>query len=207
MRRFIILFLSTFSLNAFGQCPDFDSMQERANYLTLLQAQFKTSNEQVKTAIEQKFFCAFPNSFTEMEQLFGFDMETGEAAPLYDYPDGMNTIIFFSELQTIEPSKYYEKYLNINVDGTWQADNIGGAFMIAKKFNEQPDVFCEQLNKRADEELLSVFRFMFDGPHPAKVKDRYSDLQSKLKAKNSRLGALLAQAYQQLLDATDGHGH
>ncbi len=207
MRKVVILLLYIFSLNSFGQCPIFETMQERANYLLDLQTQYKTSNEQQKKGIEQNFFCAFPDSFSEMEQLFGLDMETGDAAPLYNYPDGMNTITFFTELKTIEPSKYYEKYVNININGNWQADNISDAFWISEKFFSEPQEFCQQLNKRTDEELISVFRFMFDGPHPTQVIDRYQEFHSKLKAKNSRLSELLAKAYKQLIDGDDGHGY
>ncbi|MFT7239343.1 MAG: hypothetical protein ACI93L_003443 [Cyclobacteriaceae bacterium] len=107
----------------FGQCPDFESMQELASYLAERQTQHKTANEQQKVDIEQTFFCAFPNSFSEMK--------TGDAAPLYDYPEGMNTIVLFAELKKIEPSKFYEKNVSINVNHDWQADNIGDAFVLA----------------------------------------------------------------------------
>jgi len=103
---------------SFSQCPDFKNVLDRASYLVELQDEYKSASENERLLIESNFFCAFPNSFQEMEQLFGFDMKTGIAAPLYKYPEGMNTILFFSNLQSIDPDEHYQKYVNINLGGT-----------------------------------------------------------------------------------------
>jgi len=205
-RYLLILFFSIPGWASLSQCPDFKNVLDRASYLSEIQVEYKSASESERLLIESNFFCAFPNSFQEMEQLFGFDMKTGIAAPLYQYPEGMNTILFFSNLKSIDPDVYYQKYVNINLGGYWQADNIGGSFGLARKFYEQPEEFCEQLAKRTDEELLSVFHFMFDGPHPDQMKEQYAELQNQLASKNKRLGELLLAAYTKLLTEHDGHG-
>lgn len=63
---------------------------------------------------EQAFFQAFPNSFNEMEQMFGYSEKNGPA-PLYLY--GRAIIHNFSQLNTISDSLYFDKYIRINING------------------------------------------------------------------------------------------
>ncbi|MEQ9099777.1 MAG: hypothetical protein RIF36_18115 [Imperialibacter sp.] len=206
IKHLLLLFLWAFGRTAFCQCPEFENIEDQAAYLTKLREEYPTASETRKLSIESEFFCAFPASFADMERLFGFDMKTGVAAPLYEFPAGMETILFFSNLKSIEPSQYYNRYIDINIDGYWQADNIGGAFVLGKRFRDDPDQFCKQLAKRTDDELLSVFRFMYDGPHPDQMKEGFVEFHSDLSSKNKRLGQLLQIAYAKLLADHDGHG-
>jgi hypothetical protein len=206
IKHLLLLLLWAFGWTAFCQCPEFENVEDQATYLTKLRKEYQTASETRKRSIESEFFCAFPNSFADMERLFGFDMKTGVAAPLYEFPVGMETILFFSTLKSIDPSEYYDKYVDINIGGYWQADNIGGAFALGKRFRDDPAQFCKQLAKRTDDELLSVFRFMYDGPHPDKAKEAFAEFHSKLSSKDKRLGELLQTAYDKVLADHDGHG-
>ena len=60
-----------------------------------------------------------------MEQIFGYDEKSGPA-PLYS--NGDEIIEHFKSLTSIPRGRYYDKYIGINVDGNWQADNIRDAF-------------------------------------------------------------------------------
>ena len=117
-----------------------------------------------------------------MENLFGFDNELG-AAPLYDidlvnkyeyetetgfgvdfyFYNGL--IAFFSRLESIPAEPYYEKYINININGNWQADSITEAFGFHYRLCTDTENACRILSKYSNEEIRSVFRFIFDGPH------------------------------------------
>jgi hypothetical protein len=55
-----------------------------------------------------------------MQAVFGYDNDNG-ASPLYDYPRGANVIQYFSQLESIPDSTYYDKYVRINIDGIWEA--------------------------------------------------------------------------------------
>lgn len=184
----------------------FKSYQEQADTLVSFMTQAQNSNLTEKVKLERKFFCAFPNSFKAMQEIFGFDDVKGEA-PLYNYPNGYDVIEYFGKLNSIPKDKYYEKYININVNGIWEADNIVDAFGFSDRILNDTENTCASLNKRTDNEIISVFRFIFDGPHPINEtnKEIYNQLLPKIKKQNERLGKLLSESYKQLMDEYDGH--
>jgi hypothetical protein len=138
----------------------------------------------------------------------GMSDENG-AAPLYDYPKGENVIQYFSQLQSISDSAYYDKYVRINIDGIWEADNIREAFNFGNRLSIDTDNACKVLSKFSDKEIKSVFRFIFDGPHPDNEMNEgiYKDLKQKIDSQNARLSQLLTESYNELLAEDDGHGH
>ena len=157
---------------------------------------------------EQKFFCSFPNSFKGMQSVFGYDDENG-AAPLYDYPKGENVIQYFSQLESIPDSTYYDKYIRINIDGIWEADNIREAFGFANRLIQDTKNACKILSTFSDKEIKSVFRFIFDGPHPRNEYNEklYDNLKPEIDSHNERLSRLLTESYEKLMAEDDGHGH
>ncbi len=179
---------------------------------------FKNAKQQADTlmkyfdkkqlATDEKFFCAFPDSFKGMQNIFGFDDNKG-AAPLYDYHNGENMIGYFANLNSISKEIYYEKYINICVDGVWEADNIREAFGLADRLINDTEAACSSLSKRADKEIKSVFHFIFDGPHPKNEQNErtYKELLPKLTKQNERLGKLLTDSYSKVIAEDDGHGH
>lgn len=106
---------------------DFETFQEQADSLAAFMNLAKKTDSEAREKWVSKFFCAFPNSFKEMQELFGYDNEKG-AAPLYDYPIGNHVIEYFGNLNSIPKDKYYDKYINICTNGIWEADNIREAF-------------------------------------------------------------------------------
>lgn len=154
----------------------------------------------------ERFFCAFPNSFKEMEDLFGFSEKNG-GAPLYNYVDGAPILEYFKNLTTIPKADYYNKYINICVGGVWEADHIRNAFDFEDKLINDTHAACTELSKRTDEDIASVFRFIFDGPHPQNLGNeyRYKALLPRLNSYSDRLGKLLTGSYKQVMRTTHGH--
>lgn len=177
---------------------------------------FKNSKEQVDTLTkyfdkkqlisDEIFFCAFPNSFKGMQDIFGFDDKNGEA-PLYR--DGEKIITYFANLNSISKAIYYEKYINICVGGIWEADNIREAFGFANRLTNDTEAACSSLSKRTDKEIKSVFHFIFDGPHPKNELNEkiYKELLTILIKQDERLGNLLKESYNNVMSEDDGHGH
>lgn len=184
----------------------FSSIQAQADSLTSFFKMAQVTKNEGKELFDRKFFCAFPNSFEEMEALFGFDEQKGEA-PLYFGGDEL--IYYFSNLTTIPKDEYYNKYININIGGNWQADNIREAFYLDERLRNDTRAVSKSLSKRTDEEIKSVFRFIFDGPHPKNdFNDQiYEDLLPKISRQNERLENLFTRAYRDLIEEHDGHGH
>lgn len=183
----------------------FKDENERADTLKKYVELALTVND--KTYCDRMIFNSFPNSFDGMRKLFGFDNVTKEA-PLYIWPIGDNVIKYFGSILSIPKDTYYEKCINICVNGYWEADNIRQAFGFHKRLSEDTKSVCEVLSNRTDEEIISVFRFIFDGPHPKNDDNAliYDDLSAKLKVNDSRLSDLLKTAYEKVLLQDDGHG-
>ena len=141
-------------------CRDFDfnSVEEQADSILAFMEKATDSSLVNRQKWEQKFFCAFPNSFSGMQTVFGYDNENG-AAPLYDYSKGANVIQYFSQLESIPDSAYYDKYVRINIDGIWEADNIGEAFGFANRLTTDTENACNILARFSDNEIKSVFSF------------------------------------------------
>lgn len=191
-------------------CPDFDfnSAEQQADSLLAFMEKATDSSLTNRIKWEQKFFCAFPNSFKGMQAVFGYDNENG-AAPLYDYPKGANVIQYFSQLESIPDSTYYDKYVRINIDGIWEADNIREAFGFANRIMKDTEKACNVLSNFSDKEIKSVFRFIFDGPHPKNEYNEklYKSLKPEIDSQNKRLSRLLTESYNKLMAEDDGHGH
>jgi hypothetical protein len=197
---------------------DFNSTEQQADSLLAYMEKAKDSNLTDPIIWEQKFFCAFPNSFKRMQSIFGYDDENG-AAPLYltenetySYIDrhiNSDVIGYFSELKSIPNSIYYEKYMRINIDGYWDADNINGAFGFYYQLVSDTETACKTLSKFSDEEVRSVFRFIFDGPHPKNEynEEIFESLKPKIDTQNERLGNLLYESYAIMMAEEDNHGH
>ena len=185
---------------------EFSSIQAQADSLTRYFKMAQVSKDEEKDLYDQKFFCAFPNSFEEMEALFGYDEQKGEA-PLYF--NGDKIIYYFSNLTTISKDEYYDKYVSINIGGNWQADNIREAFYFVDRLQNDTKAASASLSKRTDEEVKSVFYFIFDGPHPKNDTNKrvYDSLLPKVSQQDERLGKLLKEAYHDLMEEFDGHGH
>ena len=196
----------------------FKTYQEQADSLVSFMNQAQQSKSTLKENFEKKFFNAFPSSFKEMQAIFGYDSKKG-ASPLYTSNSQSekylnkrifsDVIGFFSELESIPDSIYYEKYININIDGYWQADNIREAFGFHYRLLNDIENISPVLSQYSDKEIKSVFRFIFDGPHPANDtnKNKYDQLFPKIESMDKRMGKLLNESYSQLLKTDGAHGH
>ena len=197
---------------------DFSSEKERSDSLVAFMEKAKNSDSTERQIWERKFFCAFPNSFEGMQSVFGYDDDKA-AAPLYstdnpthDYIDKRifsDVIGFFSELKSIPDTVYYKKYIRININGNWEADNISGAFGFHYCLINDTENVCKALSAFSAQEIRSVFRFIFDGPHPKNEYNEniYKNLKPEIESQNKRLSRLLTQAYNNLMTEDDGHGH
>ncbi len=184
---------------------DFRSPKEQGDSLVAFMKRSRLSSPDARRVWEQRFFCAFPGSFEDMQLLFGYDSEKGPA-PLYS--SGEKVIEFFSELRSIPDSLYYLKYIKICLDGIWQADNIRDAFGLHQRLLDDTENVCRILSGFQDPEIVSVFRFFFDGPHPAHkhYSELFKLLMIRLDAQGGRYSTLLSQAYNEILAQDDGHG-
>lgn len=190
------------SLNQAFECSNlaYRSIQERANFLIESFNKMKPIETQEQQQLDKLYFCAFPSNFKEMEQMFGFYDKTGPG-PLYYAPHGENIINYFKQLTSIPKEEYYNKYIDICINGVWQADNIRKSFGFGNKLRDDTKAVCSQLSKRTDEEIKSVFHFVLDGLHPGNgsLERLYKILFPKIAEQDDRLKQIFEQAYKETL--------
>lgn len=183
---------------------EYASHQAQADSMMKYYENAKVADSASRMMWEQKLFCAFPNSFEGMEHLFGYD---DEPAPLY-HSDMINGIIpYFCQLSSIPSEAYYNKYIDININGNWQADNINQAFGFHKRLLNDTEAACAVLGLRPVDEVKSVFHFIFDGPHPDHKANKalYKELHAKVSVADERLGNLLAATYDEMISKEHSH--
>ena len=140
-----------------------------------------------------------------MQSVFGYHDETGEA-PLYSNPGG-DIINYFANLNVEDSSLYFNKFINICVGGKWEADNIRQAFGFHNRIVNDSETIFPLLLERKDEEIVSVFEFIFDGPHPDNQtnKEIYSELQRVIPINHNRLEDLLKLGYENVINSEHNH--
>lgn len=191
----------------------FESIQVQADSIHHFALKAMLENTDARSKWERKFFYAFPNSYAIMDSVFGIKKKPG---PLYhtkiprkvqSYVSRNSHIGFFSQLTSIPTHKYYNKYVNICINGYWQADKIRAAFGFGLHLLNNTKPACEALSKKNDSEIKSVFRFIFDGPHPDNEQNRlfFRALLPVVKAKNERLSKLLIVAFNKLMKENHKH--
>lgn len=197
---------------------DFNSVEEQADSILAFMENAQDSTSIDRQKWEQKFFCAFPSSFEGMQDIFGYDDETG-AAPLYSTDNPTHKYIdkrifsdvigFFSGLKSIPDTAYYTKYIRINIDGRWEADNISEAFGFHHRLISNTEIACKTLSTFSDEEIRSVFYFIFDGPHPKNEHNEeiFETLKPKIESQNKRLSNLLFEVFTTMTLREEDHRH
>jgi hypothetical protein len=152
--------------------------------------------------LERLFFDKFPSSFDKFRELYGYDEESG-AMPLYFHHEH---ITFFCSLSSIPKIEFYNKLLDISINGTWEADNIRdlGIYTV---LSEDIEDMAKVMDMRTDAELISIFHFVYDGPHPDNYQDDFDKLYAMLRPHNSRIAYIMKASYEKLLAEHDGHGH
>ncbi|MCD2260873.1 hypothetical protein [Psychroserpens luteolus] len=167
----------------------------------------KISKGGVKITLEQQFFCVMPNSFDKMLDLLFLDStiihnkvkESGGPPPKFhlDHP----WVSFLSEINCIESNQYYNKYIDMCIDGFYGADDIRNGFVIYKRFETDTEAFCKALAKRNDSEIKSVFWFIFDSSHPENEfnQELYDKIYPLIYKENKKLALLMKSTLERLI--------
>ena len=155
---------------------------------------------------QQNFIRSFPNTFEEMHDLFGYDENEGPGI-YYDNNFGGAMIKLFSELDPINKSVYYKKYIDICLNGQWEADHIRKGFGIYKKLIERPIDAYSYLAIREDKEIQSVFRFILDGPHPNNDENKHllKDIKDAIPPSETRMQNLLENTFDEMINENHSH--
>lgn len=112
----------------------------------------------------KEFIDAFPNTFQDFNQLYGYDDAEG-ARKLFSKCE--EHISYFFNCSEVSDLEKLNKVIKVGIDGKWDADAIGMfADLSFGLLKVHPNETKEILDKLPDEKASSFWFFMFDGPHP-----------------------------------------
>jgi hypothetical protein len=151
----------------------------------------------------KEFFNAFPNTFQDLNRLYGYDDEKGERSLYSKYEEHISYFFNCSEVPNREK---INKVIRIGIDGKWDADAISmfqeSSFKLVK---DHPNEAKGALDSLPGDKSSSFWFFLFDGPHPNdKENVKKVDLLTNLLGKKSKQSRLLLEQFQKLRDS-DGH--
>jgi hypothetical protein len=151
-----------------------------------------TSGE-LQKRYRKQFFEEFPNSFKELNQLYGYDDH--KAAPLYD---GHEHIVgLFNNLDEIDELAYYKKIISIAIGGRWDADAVN-YFQdgLRNHVLNNPALVVGILKEMDNDKIQSFWYFFFDGAHPER---QIAEPLKKIKSMNGRIYDLMIRAHTDVL--------
>jgi hypothetical protein len=167
----------------------------------LIKAFQELSSSRFTVKSQQNYFEAFPNNFVLFNMLFGYsDKEPfGEPTTEFErllYKEAESFIPTFFKLNGIDKTQYYNRIIDISINGRWYADGVNYfQHGMVEKVNGDLNLFCKLLSKRGKKEIISFWYFYFDGPHP--IKQIPKELQN-VKRNNPKLFYLIELALIQV---------
>lgn len=202
--KFLILFFCIISAHSCNSkeinYTEVTSMQKdlKVKAEKLKKYYLKSTSGKEKIKYQKLFFDEFPNTFKELNDLYGFNNDT--PAILYDYY--YNHIIgLFAKLNIIDDKMYYQKLISIAIGGKWDADGIGAFQQVLNEYAlKNPILIFNILENKNDEEIRSFWYFFFDGPHPDKNIPKEL---IKMKVINPKIYALMEEARSDVLKNVD----
>ena len=148
---------------------------------------FMKANDDNCNIWDKKYFYFFPSSFADYNELFGYKR------PLYR--GYYKYLKLLDRNDCIDLSAYVEKFINLGIEGEWEADAIGDLQnLIKKKFNENTELFFQLLSKRKDNYIYAFFKFIFDGPIIGNFEERWLIHKSKF----PKVCDIMVKAYNDL---------
>ncbi len=147
---------------------------------TLKQAYYNLETENSRKN-QENYLKAFPDNFSEFNAMFGFDEKP---APLYN--ESYDYIQKIFHLDKISKEEKFNKWINISVNGKWDADAVNYfQYGLIEKVLQNIDLTHKVLKERSDADIESFFIFFFNRPHPwLEVPKEFESLKSDKKFYN-----------------------
>lgn len=111
--------------------------------------------------------------------------------------------MIWSLMSKIIPKEFFfSKIIGLGIGGFWNADIIGElSWKILKFFDVDSELFIKILEKYNDDEIASLWYFIFDEPHPeySKKKKEFDDLYFRLYKYSPRIAKQMKRAINHLM--------
>jgi len=163
-----------------------------------------TKVEKLKQALEQNnyttFFKIFPNTFTELKEMYGYDTEKGPK-PLY-YVHYQHIHYLFENRKKTNIKVFTEKVYNIAKNGVWESDAVGFfQDYLSKMIIEEPNVFVDVLTTKSNKEVKGFWYFVFDTPlskNDLQLKQKFTLIYQKINAVDQKQGEFLKERFDEM---------
>ena len=193
------------------KAEELKTLKDSANYLEHYFNQFADSKDSLSEIL---FFKMFPNKFRDFYKLYGYinTDDVSSRLPLHQEPSSLyGTIYKFYEPINVPKEDYFKKFVDIAINGKWEADNISMfQTTLHKKWNSDFVLFDKILRTKTDKEIESFWVFFFDGPHLDQYSSRfkrYNAILEQLKTIDPDMIPLVEQAYAFVKEDWGDHGH
>ena len=191
--------------------------ESRVDSINLYFNRIIKSNGERKKILEKMFFELLPNSHSEMSDAMYIDswkkdLEWKKNKHKKDFVPKLYVVNpwvkYLSTMDYYDKDAYYEKYFNICIGGEYGADYLRAGFEIYERFLSDTKTACEKLEKLTDNEIESIFYFIFDETHPEYNKENislYNEMFLKIKTENIKLSELLEKSYKRIIAEQRNH--
>ena len=202
VKFFIVIFLSIhFSTHAqsskVSNRYSNDSLNAKANQLKRLYKLATSSSTGVSNIYKRQFFDAFPNTFKQLDELYGDNNDINNKPSLLNNQAEDHIIHLFNELTTINDTLYYKKIISIAKNGHWDADAINFfQHGLEQKVLKKPILVVYILKNMSDDNIYGFWHFYFDQPYPDK---QVVEPLQKIKSINNKIYDLMIKAHNEIL--------
>lgn len=166
-------------------------------YFEYLEASFLPAKDWLAFADE------FPKTYDDFMKLYGYDQETGHAAPLYH--EAYDHISFlFSDDRILQP-EYLTRLLTLTHGFYWEADAPSILRMhIESMLKDYPDLISDFMKDKDDDLVKDFLKCAIATPHPEPENPHYYNEYLKLvklyEDRSAKIVKLLKTAHEELVE-------
>lgn len=156
----------------------------------------------LETAFDNKkpleFFELFPKTFSQFNQLYGFDDKKGECILYKKYQEHIG---FICDNNNIPLKDKLSKMIAIGVNGKWDADAVSMLQQCTLNLiKDNVKISLQILNGLSKSDILNFWTYLFDGPHPNDEvnKNNFNTLHKSIMTIDSAQAKLMEQAFKNI---------
>jgi hypothetical protein len=196
----VLISYSSSDVSCTAYCQNYSNLpiELHVDSLRIIYSLWEKSVEPSETnKLEVLFFALFPSYFPRLDSLFGYYPGDSHRGYLYSEVHKHNSLFF--NIISVPKCKKYQKYIEISLGGHWTTGSMEFQYSLLKSILKDSILFIKLLNDYSNNEVLSFWYFLYDGPYPENMKDYFLTLYNISQELNPRVADLMKQAYEGLI--------
>ncbi|NCD70083.1 hypothetical protein [Mucilaginibacter agri] len=190
----LFLTMGLITVKSKGQIKIITNNTQKTHYLEIAYDKAFVHKHSDSINYQKQFFKNFPSTFEDLCTIYGYDDKKG-AAPLYNVAKLHIDKLF--NLACVDSEKKATKFVGISLNGKWDADAVGYFQNNLQTFTiDKFATIIRLLNTYTDSDTISFWKFYLDIEDTDYRKKSYDSIVGKLRANNSKMTALVTEAYQ-----------